>query len=289
MPGVESVEVDAAAVFARDARPDAVERGAPGRRVRSLSSRRRGKYSRARLAAHAPVDVAADATVRAAAIRSGRAGEQRIRVGPDDLRRKVRTHRSPFAVCFVVDNSYSVHAERMVEKVKGLTRELLEDAAHRGDRVALVAFKSGVPEATVALPLTRSLSLANARLADVPLSGRTPLADALRRAGRLLRQEVTKHRNVVPLVVCVTDGLPTAPLAPGRDPLEDALAEAAALRRFGVLFVAADTSRPGRGPYAPQGACEELAHAAGGVRLPFAALTGGGVRELLALVEEGVA
>ena len=139
----------------------------------------------------------------------------------DDLRRKVREHRSPFAVCFVVDNSWSVHAERMVEKVKGVVFELLEDATRRGDQVALVAFRGGVPEATVALPPTSSLALARRRLEAIPLSGQTPLADALRRARLLLRGELVRHPNAVPLVVVVTDGLPTVPLRrrrPGRGP-----------------------------------------------------------------------
>jgi magnesium chelatase subunit D len=246
---------------------------------------RRGKYARARLAGRGAHDLAIDATLRAAALRAGRARAAQISVDPCDLRRKLREHRSPFAVAFVVDNSYSVHAERMVEKVKGLTLRLLEDASNRGDRVALVAFKSGVPEATVALPLTRSLSLATARLEAIPLSGRTPIADALRRGGRLLRQEVRKHRNVVPLVVCVTDGLPTVPLVPGRDPLDDALAEARALRGAGIGFVAAETA-PGRA--GRQGACAELAAAAGGVVLPFAELVPETLAELLDRIEDAV-
>lgn len=272
-----------AAVFGSRARPDRLERAAIGRRVRSLVSQRRGKYSRARVAGHGARDLAVDATLRAAALSSGRSGTGRISIGPGDLRRKLREHRSPFAVAFVVDNSYSVHAERMVEKAKGLTLRLLEDAAHRGDRIALVAFKSGVPEATVALPLTRSLALARARLEAVPLSGRTPLADALRRAGRLLRQEVRKHKNVVPLVVCVTDGLPTVPLAAGGDPLADALGEARALRRAGIAFVAAETA-PGRA--GREGACARLAKAAGGGVLPFAQLVPATLAELLDRIEE---
>ncbi|MCL4290503.1 MAG: VWA domain-containing protein [Thermoleophilia bacterium] len=226
-------------------------------------------------------DLALDATLRAAAIRSGRARAGRIVVEPGDLRRKVREHRSPFAVAFVVDNSYSVHAERMVEKVKGLTLELLEDATGRGDRVALVAFKRGLPEAAVALPLTRSTSFASARLEAIPLSGRTPLADALRQAGRLLRQEIRKHANVVPLVVCVTDGRPTAPLRPGGDPLADALEEARALRRTGIALVVADTAT-GRAREA--GRARELADAGDGRYLPFARLAPG---TLTALLGEG--
>ena len=72
----------------------------------------------------------------------------------------MREHRVPFEVCFVVDNSYSLHADRLVEKVKGLVFGLLEDAAGRGDRVSLVAFRSGVAEATVALRPTGSLRVA---------------------------------------------------------------------------------------------------------------------------------
>jgi magnesium chelatase subunit D len=166
----------------------------------------------------------------------------------------------------VVDNSYSLQAERMVETVKGLALRLLEDAAHRGDRVALVAFKGGLPEATVALPLTRSLRLAERRLARVPLSGRTPLADALARARRLLRQEQFKHANALPLVVAVTDGLPTVPLRPGGDPLADALAEARRLRRGGIGLVVLDAAIGGS---RARSCGPELARAAGGLHLPF--------------------
>ncbi len=218
-------------------RRDTVERGAIGRRSRSRLRLRRGKYARHRLGAGP--DVAVDATLRAAA-----AGGRR-RIDPDDLRRKIREHRVPLVVCFVVDNSYSVHAEHMVEKVKGLTLRLLEDATGHGDRVAVIAFKGGLAEATVALPPTRSATLARRRLEAVPLAGRTPLADALRRAGRLLRQEQRKRPSALPLVIAVTDGLPTAALRPGGDPLRDALAEARALRRAGIPCVVADAAPGG--------------------------------------------
>ncbi len=242
-------------MLAGDVRVDRLERAAIGRRARSRVTRRSGKYSRHRLLVPGR-DIAADATLRAAAAR----GLLPLRVEPGDLRGKVREHASPLAVCVVVDNSYSLHADRMVEQVKGLTFRLLEDAAHRGDHVALVAFKGGVPEATVALPLTRSLTLARRRLEAIPLSGRTPLADALRRARRLLTQELRKRPNAYPLVVAVTDGLPTVPLVAGGDPYADVLAEARALRRAGIPCVVVDASvaggRDGCGP--------ALAEASGG-------------------------
>jgi magnesium chelatase subunit D len=255
--------VNAEVVFVRRLARDRVERSRPGRRARSLASHRKGKYSRHRLAALGASDVAVDATLRAAAMRGGTAP---IRVEAVDLRRKVREHRSPFAVCFVVDNSWSVHAERMVEKAKGVVFRLLEDATGRGDKVALVAFRGGLPEATVALPFTSSLTAATRRLRHIPLSGQTPLADALRRARILLRQELSKHPNAVPLVVCITDGEATVPLRPGSDPSADALSEGQSLGRGRIGLVVADTSDGSRGCAAA------LARAAGGARIPVADL-----------------
>ena len=188
-----------------------------------------------------------------------------LRVRPEDLRRKVRRHRSPYAVCFVVDNSWSVHAERMIEKVKGIVLRLLEDATGHGDRVALVAFRGGIPEATVALPFSSSASLALRRLRSIPLSGQTPLADALRRARFVVRQELFKHPNSVPLIVMVTDGRPTVPLHRGTDPAADALAEGIALRRARVPCVVADTSGSER-------CAHELARVANALYIPVADL-----------------
>jgi len=239
---------------------DSLERARIGRRARSLVSLRKGKYTRPRLPRGAVSDVAVDATLRAAATRQRR-GPLAVEAG--DLRRKLRFHRSPFVVCFVLDNSWSIHAERMIERAKGVVLRLVEDATTRGDRIALVAFKGGIPEATVVLPPTSSLSLAYRRLRRIPLSGQTPLADALRRARILLRQEVFKHPNAVPLVVVVTDGLPTVPLVRGGNALADVLAEARRLKRDRVHCVVADTA-PAAG-----GSAGEIALAAGGEHLPL--------------------
>jgi magnesium chelatase subunit D len=233
---------------------------------------RRGKYSRHRLARRGDRDVALDATLRAASVRAGRGGSATA-VTEEDLRRKVREHRSPLAVCFVVDNNYSVHAERLVEKVKGLVFQLLGDASERGDRVALVAFKGGLPEATVALPLSRSAALAFRRLRDVPLSGRTPLADALVKARTVLRRETLVRPNALPIAVVATDGLPTVPLNSGGDPLADALAQASVLRRIGVAVVVVDAASPG--PTAERSCGRALARAAGGLHLPADELSPG--------------
>jgi magnesium chelatase subunit D len=257
---VEGLRVDPTQVFASKRRLDRLERARLGRRARSFVGRRRGKYTRHRLARRGHSDLAFDATMRAAAARSRRAP---LEVRSEDLRRRIREHRSPFSVCFVVDNSWSVHAERMIERVKGVVFELLQDATRRGDKVSLVAFKGGVPEGTVALPPTGSCTLARRRLEEIPLSGQTPLGDALRRARLLLRGELVRHPNAVPLVVVVTDGLPTIAVRRGAEPVADLLAEGRALRRARIGCVVAEVEGPG------PGCAEALADAAGGTHVPL--------------------
>jgi magnesium chelatase subunit D len=267
-PAVAEVALDAALVLARGRTRDPVERVALGRRARSLVRRRHGRSTRERLAGHRELDIAIAATLRAAAVRTGRLP---VATEAQDLRRHVREARAPLAVCLVVDNSYSVHAERLVETVKGVALRLLEDATGRGDRVALVAFRGGMPEATVALPLTRSATRAGQRLREVPISGRTPLADALVRAHRLLARESVRHPRSIPLVVAVTDGLPTVPLLPGGDPLADAIGAARALRRARIPLVVVDTAPDGTASALSCG--RALAEAAGGTRVGLAELT----------------
>lgn len=250
-------------------RADDLERGAIGRRQRSLVALRRGKYSRPRVPRQPSSDVAFDATVRAAATRAGRTGS-RYGIEPEDVRRKVRQHRVPLEVCIVLDNSYSLHAERLVETVKGVVFRLLEDAAARGDRASVVAFRSGVAEATVALRPTRSIAVATEKLRQVPLSGRTPLAAALDLGRRMLRQELHKRPNARPLVVVVSDGLPNVPLVRGSDPLEDVLAQAALLRRAGMSCVVVDAVLPGK---EGESCGRALADAARGVHVPLGELS----------------
>jgi magnesium chelatase subunit D len=204
--------------------------------------------------------------VRAAVVRGGRGGGAVV-VSAEDLRGKVRESRVPFDVCFVVDNSYSLQADAMVEKVKGLAFRLLEDAAGRDDRVSLVAFRAGVARAVVALRPTTSLRLASERLREIPLSGRTPLAHSLQLARSLLRQEAFKRANARPIVVALTDGVPNVPLRPSGDAVADALAQAAELRRAAIPLVVVDASRPGA---AGRGFGREIAAAARGVHLPAA-------------------
>ena len=169
----------------------------------------------------------------------------------------------------------------MLEHAKGVAFALLCEAAHRRNRVAIVAFKGGGDGATVALAPTRSVRLVRERLEDVPLSGRTPLADAVRTAHRLLRQARHRHPGAVPLAVLVTDGRATVPLRARGDAEADALAQADLLAAAGVRCVVVDTAVPGS-PEAKAGGARELARAARAELVPIADLTSDALTEAAA-------
>ena len=100
------------------------------------------------------------------------------------------------------------------------------------------------------------------------MSGRTPLADALVRAHRLLRQERAKHANVVPWLVVITDGRGTVALRPGGDARVDALEQARRIARDRIGCLVADAAAPGS-PEALAGHAAELAAAARGRCVPL--------------------
>jgi magnesium chelatase subunit D len=88
--------------------------------------------------------------------------------------------------------------------VKGAVLSLLLDAYQRRDRVALIGFRG--TNADLLLPPTNSVDLAQLYLRDMPTGGRTPLSRGLYLALETLETERLKDRNVLPLVVLLSDG-----------------------------------------------------------------------------------
>ncbi|MGD9529815.1 VWA domain-containing protein [Pseudonocardia sp.] len=161
-----------------------------------------------------------------------------IDVRPRDLRGAHREGREGNLVLFVVDASGSMAARTRMAAVTGAVLSLLRDAYQRRDKVGLVTFRAG--EAEVALPPTSSVPAAQARLARLRTGGRTPLADGLLRARRVLAVERLRDPRRRPLVVLLTDGRATVATRPGADPVADSLRAAALLAADGVATVVVD-------------------------------------------------
>ncbi|MCU0491495.1 MAG: putative cobaltochelatase [Chloroflexaceae bacterium] len=192
-----------------ESQADRKERRSPGRRSRTRTTRKQGRYIRS-IAAHRVTDLALDATLREAAPyqRSRREAMQhhrhRLILKRSDLRQKVRVRRTRNAVCFVVDASWSMAAEERMRATKAAVLSLLRDAYQRRDRVGLVSFQRDY--ATVLLPLTNSVELAQKRLQTMPTGGKTPLARGMLTGFEVLERARRQDPEVLPLMVLLTDG-----------------------------------------------------------------------------------
>jgi magnesium chelatase subunit D len=191
---------------------DKQQRRAAGRRSRTRTTRRQGRYITSRRA-HRITDLALDATLREAApyqaerrrdAADGARRRPRVLLRRSDLRQKVRVRRTRNAVCFVVDASWSMAAEERMQATKAAVLSLLRDAYQRRDRVGLVSFQRDY--ARVLLPLTNSVELAQRRLQTMPSGGKTPLARGMLTAYELLDRARRSDDETLPLMVLLTDG-----------------------------------------------------------------------------------
>ncbi len=186
-------------------------RQSTGRRAVTVSSSSIGRYVRAAVPQGTVSDLALDATLRAAAPYQQRRRDEAsdesqptLLIESWDIREKVRETRTGSLILFVVDASGSMGAQRRMVAVKGAILSLLLDAYQRRDRVALISFRG--TRADLLLPPTNSVDLAQVYLQDLPTGGRTPLSRGLYLALEALETERLKDRDVLPLVVLLSDG-----------------------------------------------------------------------------------
>ena len=186
---------------------DKLTRKNAGRRSRTRTDRKRGRYIMAR-PANGSTDIAFDATIRAAAPFQNRRAEKRkhlaFAIEKHDLQRKVRIKRMANLVLFLVDASWSMAVAERMNATKGAILSLLTDAYQRRDRVGLIVFQKD--RATLVLPPTNSVQLAQRALVDIPVGGKTPLSAGLLMAADVLRHEKFIHPDVEPLLIVLTDG-----------------------------------------------------------------------------------
>jgi magnesium chelatase subunit D len=185
---------------------DKLPRRIAGKRSRTRTERKRGRYIQARPMKGDKTDLAFDATFRQAApfqIKRARS-DLALAIESGDLMKKVRVRRAANLVLFVVDASWSMAAAERMMATKGAIMSLLIDAYQKRDRVGLVVFQK--EDARVILPPTSSVDLAEKALKDIPVGGKTPLSAGLLLAHQVLIRERAKDREVMPLMIIVTDG-----------------------------------------------------------------------------------
>ena len=146
--------------------------------------------------------------MRAAAPFQKERSEERKKVAfaikKSDWQRKIRVKKSANLVLFLVDASWSMAVAERMNATKGAILSLLTDAYQRRDRVGLIVFQKD--RATLILPPTNSVQLAQRALVDIPVGGKTPLSAGLLMASEILQRESYTHPDVEPLLIVMTDG-----------------------------------------------------------------------------------
>ena len=238
--------------------PDQRARPTGGRRARTVSGTPSGRYIGAAAPQDKASDLALDATLRAAAphqlqrredtaASASGDGSPAFLIEPHDVREKVRETKTGSLILFVVDGSGSMGAQRRMVAVKGAILSLLLDAYQRRDRVGLITFRG--TGAQVLLPPTSSVDLAHALLSEMPTGGRTPLSRGLLLAMEVIEAEKQKDRNVLPLLVVLSDGRANVAMGAADTgastgtslPITEARAMAAAVKEQRIPAVVVDT------------------------------------------------
>lgn len=217
-----------------------IRRGS-GKRSTTRTDLKQGRYVRAELPKAKVEDLAFDATIRAAA------PFQRLRedngcalnIKEEDLRQKVREKRIGNTFLFAVDASGSMGARERMRAVKGAIFYMLQEAYQKRDRVGMIAFRRD--KADMLLPITRSVDLAQKRLAEMPTGGKTPLADGLALSLQTLALLNKRDSELEPILVLVTDGRANATEADGGDPVASALKMAERVGKAKITSVVIDT------------------------------------------------
>lgn len=135
----------------------------------------------------------------------------------------VRENRSR-PVILLLDASASM-AGRRIAAAREVARHLVLTGR---DRVAVIVFQDA--EASIVCGYTRNLTKLEQGLASIQAFGLTPLARGLEKACELAARSARK-----PLVLCITDGIPTVPLRT-LSPVDDALAVARNLPKKRIKF-----------------------------------------------------
>lgn len=235
---------------------DRKKRTGSGKRSKTKTDSKQGRYIRYIAPKDKLKDIAFDATLRAAASyqslreKNGLA----LAINRSDFREKVREKRTGNTILFVVDASGSMKAKKRMEAVKGAVVSLLTDAYQKRDKVGLIAFRK--KEAQVLLNITRSVDLAQKSLKVLPTGGKTPLSAGLLKGYDILRAAKKRDAETLPVIVLVSDGRTNVAIN-DEDPFEEAIQWGKRIAAEGIQAIVIDSEQD----YIKLGLAREIAEA----------------------------
>ncbi len=251
-------------------RKERQRRDMPGKRSTARTEESRGRYIRAQHAGPLSRDIAFDATIRTAALSQQHRDRQgtTLKVEPSDLHGKIRERKVGNLLLFVVDCSGSMRSQRQILATQAAILSLLVDAYQRRDRVGLVAFRD--QSAAVILRPTSSIELAKRAFRSLALGGPTPLSKGLLTAYELIQKELRRERDLIPVLILISDGCANVSMGEMR-PGEEAALVGEMIRARKIRSIVLGTA--GQGWRMPDGTmfapAQELAVAMGGEFYPM--------------------
>jgi Mg-chelatase subunit ChlD len=128
----------------------------------------------------------------------------RIRLTPDDLRIWIRQGRCSVDILLITDASFSTfHFLPAVSKALSI---VYRDAYRNRDRLGLIAFQNDT--ARIMNHPTNNLRVTLGNLSRLNPFGMTPLADGLKKALDVLKQEKRRFSNSIPVAILISDCFP---------------------------------------------------------------------------------
>ncbi len=219
---------------------DRINRKGSGRRTKTRTNSRSGRYVKSTIPHENTSDIAFDATFRAAAphqLNREKDGKA-IAILQPDIREKVRERKIGNTILFVVDASGSMGAQQRMSAAKGAILSLLIDAYQKRDRVGLIAFKGNSAE--LILPPTSSVELARKYLQNLPTGGKTPLPHGLMKGYEVIQSELRRDPDTYPFFILISDGRANVCLH-GNSAMEETLEIASHIKAEGIHSTVIDT------------------------------------------------
>jgi len=188
-----------------------------GKRIRKKGTLIKGKYIAYKIPKEKSSSIAFDATIRAAAPFQKRrcaVNDLAIKLDMSDIREKIFEYQAPLSIVFVLDASGSMF--RMLKQMKRVILSLHDDAYQNRDKVGLIVFQ-GYDAIVLQYP-TVNLPAVVDKLSFVQSDSWTPLASGLQKGLEVLKTEVKRNKDIVPVLVVLTDGGANVPMSQNAPP-----------------------------------------------------------------------
>jgi Mg-chelatase subunit ChlD len=181
-----------------------------GKHSKAITLSQRGRYVWYQFPKKRPWDIALAPTIRSAAPHqiTRKPQDLKVKIDSQDVRVKVRETRTPSTVLLLIDMSESMALS--LDNIRAAVMNLHKSAYHQRDRVGLIVFKGN--EAFTIQPPTSNLNLVMRKLVQIGASDFTPLAAGMVKAWQLFRIEKYRNKEIIPILVMISDGIANVPL-----------------------------------------------------------------------------